>query len=62
MSELELLDHLSQYSDWAVEDAEDAEDGDIGYYAYVEGGYLPNCYATAEEALEAIRVYFKDEE
>ncbi|ELZ3650017.1 hypothetical protein ULT26_004311 [Salmonella enterica] len=59
MSELELLDHLSQYGDWALEDA---EDGDIGYYAYADGGYLPNCYATAEEALEAIRAYFEDEE
>ncbi len=59
MSELELLDYLSRYNDWAVEDA---EDGDIGYYAYVDGGYLPNCYATTEEALEAIRAYFEDEE
>lgn len=56
MTELELIDHLSQYSDWCLEDA---EDGDIGYYAYADGGYLPNCYRTAVEALEAIREYYE---
>lgn len=33
---------------------EDAEDGDFGYYAWLNGGYLPNCYETAEEAYEAM--------
>lgn len=56
MSELELIDYLSRYNDWSLEDA---EDGDIGYYAYADGGYLPNCYSTAVEALEAIREHYE---
>lgn len=33
---------------------EPGEDGDIGFYAYVNGGYLPNLYGSTYEALEAI--------
>ena len=56
MGEIELINYLSQYEDW---DIEDAEDGDTGYYAYCDGGYLPNCYQTPLEALEAIREHFE---
>lgn len=56
LSETELIMHLSQYNDWCVEDA---DDGDIGYYAYAEGGYLPNCYQSPHEALLAIQDYFE---
>lgn len=56
MTETELIEHLSQYDDWALDDA---EDGDIGYYAWCDGGYLGNCYQKSQEALEAILHYFE---
>lgn len=43
MSEEELSNAISALSDdWGVEPG---EDGDIGFYAYVDGGYLPNLYS-----------------
>ncbi|EEA6574710.1 hypothetical protein GO103_004399 [Salmonella enterica] len=52
MSEEELSNAISALSDdWGVEPG---EDGDIGFYAYVDGGYLPNLYSSVSEALTAI--------
>ena len=52
MTEEQLSNAIADLSDdWGVEPG---EDGDIGFYAYVDGGYLPNLYNSVSEALEAI--------
>lgn len=57
MSEIELTEHLIlMYHDWGIEDA---DEGDTGLYVWCNGGYLPNCYQTHLEALQAIKAYFE---
>lgn len=52
MTEEELVAMIyARTDDFGVEPG---EDGDIGFYAYVNGGYLPNLYGSTYEALEAI--------
>lgn len=48
----EIKNRIEQLtSDYRIEDA---DEGDIGYYAYVDGGYLPECYQSEESVLLAI--------
>lgn len=52
MSENELVDAIEAKNvAYAIEEA---DEGDDGFYAYVDGWYLPNCYPSEHAALEAI--------
>lgn len=52
MSESELVELIEgSGADFGVEEA---DCGDDGFYAYLNGGYLPNCYDTEHRALSAI--------
>lgn len=52
MNEEELSNAIELItSDYGVEDA---DEGDHGYYAYVDGGYLPDTYQSSRSALQAI--------
>lgn len=52
MNEEELSNAIESItSDYGVEDA---DEGDHGYYAYVDGGYLPDTYQSSRAALQAI--------
>ncbi|MBT1798800.1 hypothetical protein KK056_06980 [Enterobacter kobei] len=52
MNEEELSNAIESItSDYGVEEA---DEGDHGYYAYVNGGYLPNTYSSWRSALQAI--------
>lgn len=59
MTEAEMIDEIyTRSSDWSIEPG---EDGDIGFYVYVDGGYLPNVYSTETEALECLLAYLTGE-
>ena len=59
MTEQEMIETICLYSsDWAIEPG---EEGDVGFYVYVDGGYLPNVYSTETEALECLLAYLTDE-
>ena len=52
MSESELVEIIE--GSGAEFGIEEADCGDDGFYAYLNGGYLPNCYDTEYDALIAI--------
>jgi hypothetical protein len=52
MSESELVGIIEESG--AEFGIEEADCGDDGFYAYLNGGYLPNCYPTEGAALKAI--------
>lgn len=59
MKEAKMIDEICLHSsDWAIEPG---EDGDIGFYVYVDGGYLPNVYSTETEALQCLLDHFTNE-
>lgn len=52
MSEFELVEIIGgSGAEFGIEEAGCVDDG---FYAYLNGGYLPNCYATECDALMAI--------
>lgn len=63
--------HYTEHIEWSLKieqefpesqfSVEDADEGDIGYYAWVDGGYLGDCYQSWDEALEAIYKHLKGE-